>query len=368
MKAEVVPLSEGLIPACRAFNARLRRYGSVPFFLPEEAPNLTCNTPTVSWNHFVAVDQEGEVRGGVLLMEQSGWLCGRQVQLVNVQSPISEGVFDRKFAGVSLQMLKFILGRSPYAYSVGMGSDQNPFARLLNGAGWRVDHVPFFFSVIRANRFLREIRLLRRGPRKLVAHIAATTGIGAALAGLWRLAHRAHVAVDYSLETTSFLPEEIDKVWDRCRPNLSLCSTRNAESVGGLYPASQNRLRKFILCHRGEVVGWSVALVKAMDNNSYFGSLTVGTILDGLSNPQHLSALANLSKGALADFGADVVITNQMHINWQKALLRLGFIPGPSNFLLALSKPIVATLQTSAGGNNSHVHVNRGDGDGRLNL
>jgi hypothetical protein len=93
-------------------------------------------------------------------MEQAGWLNGQVIPLTNIQSPLRKGVVDRAFSGVGLRMLQFLARRNPYAYAVGMGSEENPFARLLKGAGWTVARVPFQFAVIRA-RFLREIGPVR---------------------------------------------------------------------------------------------------------------------------------------------------------------------------------------------------------------
>ena len=106
MKVEFLPLTASLIPACRAFNERLRRDGNAPFLLPETAHLADPGSPGgILRSHHVAVDENGEVRGGVLLAEQRGWLAGRVIPLVNVQSPLSEGVIDRRFLTVSLQML-----------------------------------------------------------------------------------------------------------------------------------------------------------------------------------------------------------------------------------------------------------------------
>jgi hypothetical protein len=66
----------------------------------------------------------------------------------------------------------------------------------------------------------------------------------------------------------------------------------------------------------------------------------------------------------LADMGAELIVTNQMHDGWQAELHRLGFFGGPSNYMLAVSKPVAAALQKTL----THVHVNRGDGDGRIHL
>jgi len=165
VKVEFTPLSASLVPGCRAFNERLRARTEPPFLLPENAPvnEGAATDAAICLNHYVAVDEGGAVRGGVLLMEQRGWLGKAAIPLVNIQSPLSEGIVDRKFSGVSLQMLKFVYSRSPYAYAVGMGSAENSFPRLLRAAGWSVTPVPFVFSVIDPRRFLKEIGPLRSG-------------------------------------------------------------------------------------------------------------------------------------------------------------------------------------------------------------
>jgi hypothetical protein len=359
MKVAFVPLTPSLLPACRAFNDRLRNHGNAPFFLPEESPDGN--------NHHIAVDDTGDVRGGVLLMEQRGWLGGNTIPLINVQSPLTEGIIDRRFSGVGLQMLKFLTQRSPYLYAVGMGSEQNPFARLLAAAGWRIARAPFFYSVVHAGRFLREIGPLRHGPRRVAAQIASRGGLGAIASGLWRLAHRPSAMGGYSLDPVSTWPAEVDAIWERERADLAFASVRDRAALNELYPQSQARLCRWVLRRQGSVAGWSAALLTDMESSAYFGNLRVGTILDGLAPAEHLEALIALSHRALADLNADLILTNQTLPEWHARLRRLGFLPAASNYLLAVSKPISAALK-QAGAAESRIHVNRGDGDGRLHL
>jgi hypothetical protein len=368
MKVEFVPLTAAMIPACRAFNQRLRTHGSAPFFLPEEArPALPAAPRGISWSHYVAVDETGEVHGGVLLMEQRGWLAGEVIPLVNIQSPLTEGVIDRRFSSVGPQMLKFLWQRSRYLYAIGMGGEQTPFARLLAGAGWRVRLVPFFFSVVRANRFLQEIGPLHHGARRVMAQMAIRTGLGTMGCALWRLAHRSQDLNGYSLESTCQWPLEVDRVWESSRSNLALSLIRDAKALADLYPQSEDRLHRFLLRSNGELCGWLTASVTKMKDNPYFGNLSVATILDGMATPGNLRALVTLSHRALADIGADLIITNQTSREWQQQLRRLGFLAGPSNYVLAISKSIAGTLK-KIGDSESRIYVNRGDGDGRLHL
>ena len=366
MKVEFLPLTPALIPACRAFNERIS--GKAPFLLPETAQLADPGSPAgIQRSHHVAVDENGEVRGGVLLAEQRGWLAEHTVPLVNIQSPLTEGAFDRRFLNVSLQMLRFVSQRSPYLYVVGMGGAQSVLARFLAAAGWQVTLAPFLFSVVRASKVLREIRPLQHGPQRAVACLAATTGLGALGSGLWQFAHRTTGLKGYSLEPISYWPGEVDNIWERCRDDLAFSAVRDLSALNDLYPDSHRRLHRFLLFSNGCAVGWSTGIVTAMKNDRYFGNLSVGTILDGLAPPEHLRALLVLSQAELRRLGADLIITNQTHIKWRKELLRLGFLVAPSNYALAVSKSLAAPLQKISG-SGSRIHVNRGDGAGRLHL
>lgn len=369
MKVEFTPLTASLIPACCAFNERLRSLAEPPFLLPENAPAKTADQAPggISSRHYVAVDQSGEVRGGVFLTEQPGWLQKQTIPLINIQSPLSEGLVDRKFSGVGLQMLKFVTGRSPYAYAVGMGSEKNALPRLLKAAGWWVNPVPFEFAVISASRFLREIGPFRTGNWRWLATAGAAFGLASVAQRAWRLAHPSPPLRHYSLELATSWPNGTEAVWERCRADLSFSLVRDEHTLADLYPDTQRRLKRFVLRSAGEIVGWSVALVTKMDDNSYFGDLVVGTILDGLAAKEHLRPLLALTQNAIRDLGAELILTNQTHSDWQSEPRSLGFFNRPSNYLLAVSKAVADALRSEAGALD-RMHVNRGDGDGRIHL
>jgi hypothetical protein len=368
MKVVFTALTPSLIPASQAFNERLRGHGEPPFTLPEETSAQGKRLAEgIERTHYVAVDEGGAVRGGVLLMEQRGWLRQQSIPLINIQSPLTEGTIDRTFAGVGLQLLKFVSSRSPYLYAVGMGSQQNPFARLLSAAGWTVNPVPFQFEVVRASRFLREIGPLRTGSRGWLARAVAAVGLGSAALAGWQLAHRGPSLRGYSLQPGSGWPEGLDAVWSECRDGVSFSVLRDEPTLAALYPDSQSRLKRFVLRSGGEIAGWSVGLVTRMKNDPNFGDLLVGTILDGLAAKAHLGALLAMTRDALLDLGAELIVTNQMHCSWQSEMRRLGFLSGPSNYMLAISKAISTALRDKAEG-SARMHVNRGDGDGRIHL
>lgn len=364
MSVEFQPLSETLIPAARAFNARLRAHGPPPFVLPD---SVAFTPESVSARHYVAVDSNGEVRGGMLLSEHQGWLQSKEVPLINIQSPLSEGLVDRRYSGIGLQILRFVADCSPYAYAVGMGDERKAWPRLLKAAGWSVRPIPFKFTVINARRFLRQIGLLRSGPQKWLARTAAASGVGSVLLLAWRSAHQSPRLRGYSLNLATAWPEASDSVWKVCRQDVSFSVLRDERTLVEMYPDAQPRLRRFILRSNGEVVGWSVGLITQMTNNDHFGDLVVGTIVDGVAEKKHLAALLALTRERLREMNAEVIVTNQTHREWLAALGQLGFINGPSNYLLALSKPLATALASDPCATEL-MHVNRGDGDGRMHL
>lgn len=365
MKVEFHPLTADLLPACVEFNRRLREKTDEYFTLPEHL-NTKSSSGSVQLSYSIAVDDTGTVRGGVLLQDLRGWIGGQELPLTNIQSPITEGVVDRRYAGVAFQMLRFLEARSPCAYAVGMGSAENPFARLLKAAGWSISAVPFFISVERAGRALSELPMLQRGRKRLVASVLAQTGLADAAAAVWRMSRGFKAGPGVRLDRVSDWPADaVDRVWQECRDGMAFSGVRDAAGVSGLHPASQARLLRYSFSEADKVTGWSAALLTQMNGSSHFGNLRVGTILDALVSPaDRIADLLALTRQELRAAGADVLVANQVHASWAEPLRRLGFIERPSNYMLAMSKTLRKTTENAA----ARVYVSRADGDGRLNL
>jgi hypothetical protein len=102
-------------------------------------------------------------------------------------------------------------------------------------------------------------------------------------------------------------------------------------------------------------------------DRSYFGQMHVAALVDGVGPAAALPALVRSAVEAARKRNADVVISNQLHRDWTSALETAGFWKGPSNYLLALSKPLRQLLEPLEEA-IPRIHFNRGDGDGRVNL
>src|SRR3954469_20080794 len=168
MPLTFVPNSPEYSAAIADFNRRLQeRNAPTSFFLSEELmPDAS--ESFIRRQQFLATDAK-DVRGGVIELDQPGWLNGKPVRALNYQSPLSEGIADSRYAAVGLQIVRFMQSRSPAAYIVGMGSASNPLPRLLTAAGWTLMDIPFLYRVHRAGAFMRELQPLRKSSTKRIA-------------------------------------------------------------------------------------------------------------------------------------------------------------------------------------------------------
>jgi hypothetical protein len=174
-------------------------------------------------------------------------------------------------------------------------------------------------------------------------------------------------------QTTPADVEEVDRfdgwtddVWDRARDCHRFVGCRDAHTLNLLFPR-HGRYVRLKISGGGATLGWAVLLDTQMTANKYFGNLRVGSIVDCLSTPEHADLVIAGALRWLADRGVDLVVTNQTSRTWCEALHRNGFLSGPSTFVFAVSKTLHHHLQPLAVG-LGHFHVNRGDGDGPINL
>ena len=346
----VAPCTDQWVDAVRAFNQRIAASQQQ---LPE--------TPRPGWmpgmEVFLATEGDA-VRGGYILRRQRFWVAGRETSAAHYRLPLSEGVADRRYAGLGLRLVRDALAREPRLYALGMGGWDKPLPQMLKRLGWRMCEVPFHFKVLHAGRFLRNIEALRTSPlRRLGLDAAALTGAGGL--GMAVMGHGKRVD-PVKRDVASAFAGWADEVWDRAREQYGLIAARDADTLDALYPPADTR---FLRVRAGG--GWAVALDTQMRGHKQFGDMRVGSIVDCLAAPQDAAGVIRAATCELEEREVDMVISNQLHGRWSAALRDGGFRAGPSNFLLALS-PALATL---AGAAPEHdFHFNRGDGDGPIHL
>jgi hypothetical protein len=354
MSFQILPFTAESIPAVQDFNRRLAAAAIAPGqHFPE--------TPEPGWlpamQLFVAKDEDS-VHGGYILRHQIFSVAGETVAAAHYRLPLSEGLIDRSYATLGLSMVRDALTRQPRLYALGMGGMDKPLPQMLKRLGWPVHPVPFYFKIVHPARFLRHIRPLRNTPlHRLAFDVTAFTGAGWLGMKLTGLARRIPAA-PFDLEP-SFSPWA-DNVWDRARSDYALLAVRDAATLDQLYPPSDPRFLRLRAAG-----GWAVLLDTQMHDHKQFGNMRVGTIVDCLAPPASAPAIIRAAASLLEQRGVDLVVSNQLHAAWARALRHTGFREAPTNYLFALSP---AFAQSAAGASPDQFHINRGDGDGPIHL
>jgi hypothetical protein len=354
MSLEILPYSQDAAPAVREFNQRLLAGGA-------PADQQFPETPDPGWmpgmELFLAIE-DSIVRGGYILRRQTFSAACATVSGAHYRLPLSEGVVNRSYATLGLRLVRDALVREPRLYAMGMGGWDKPLPQMLKRLRWPMCSVPFHFKVVHPVPFLRHIRAIRTSPlRRAALDAAACTGagwLGMKALGLTRRLPSG----PFDLAPT-FAPWA-DKTWEHSRHAYALLAQRDAATLEQLYPPSDPR---FLRVRAGG--GWAVVLDTQMQNHKQFGDMRVGTIVDCLAPPEAAMRVVRAATGLLEQRGVDLIVSNQLHTDWSRALLESGFREGPSNYLLAISP---AFVEVSAERSQSQFHINRGDGDGPIHL
>lgn len=362
MAIVIQPYRAEHVDQVRDFNRRLRQAGETEFAFPEHAvpdwlPRI--DDRRIFQELFVAVDDAG-VHGGYIIKTQDFSIAGECRSIAYYHLPLSEGIVDRSFGLLGSQLLLDALRRQPLLYALGMGGFDRPLPRMLAGIGWKLAPVPFYFKVVRPYRFFRNIQPLRATPlRRLAADVAAFSGLGEVVVRFTQRDARPPADVAIVPEFGAWA----DDLWSRCHAGYSMVAARDAATLNILYPPDSSR---FVRIRAGSR-GWAVALDTQMHDHKYFGNMRVGTIADCFASLEDAPSVIAAATSVLRKRGVDLIVSNQSSSAWCAALEKNGYRPGPTNFVFAASKKLVALLEPFDT-NLSRVHLTRGDGDGPIHL
>jgi len=359
------------VAAAVAFNERLQRLSPRKEFGVAAHPVEGRFAPAAKnrvWEEYYLGLEGDEVRGGYILRRLPFWVNGAEHEIGFCYAPVTEGLWDKRYAMVAVQLLRDALRRTPKMFCLGMGGWDNPLPKMLNALKWSFREVPFRFRVCRASRFLREIRPLRTSRlRSLAADIGAFTGTGAVGIGAMQRLRGAPGSAGLEVSEEPAFGDWSDDVWERGRDGYALTQFRTRDVLELLYPESNPRFLRLRVRRDGQDLGWAVMFDTAMQDDQYFGNLRVGTIIDGFAHPDDAPALVAAAAQYLQDRGVDLIISNQAHQAWAAALDGAGFLQGPSNFLFAASREFSKALEPFEA-SLDRAHLNRGDGDGPIHL
>jgi len=364
MALAIAPYSTDHAPAVRAFNERLALAG-VTYRFPEDRPD---SDPAVR-RAFVAVEQGDHVRGGYLVREQEFLVNGRMATMGFLQLPLSEGLIDRRYSALGVQLIMHARKQCPLLFGLGIGGYDETFARLVSALGWQLRSVPFLFRVVRPFRVARHLKAIHGTlARRLACEAGAWSGAASIAARLHHLRLTKPLLLpSHRLSMVSSLRDVGDELWDRYRQNYRLIACRDGAALDRLYPAGADRFLRWTFRGPQGLAGWVVALDTPMAGHKYFGDLRVATIVDCFGNPADAPAMMSSVSIALAARGVDLIVTNQTSSIWRAALWTSGFTNYTSNYLFAAAPGLVSLLGAMPS-DLGEFHLNRGDGDGPINL
>src|SRR5579872_7307853 len=182
MAIRISPFSEEHVPAVIDFNRRLKAGGAPPEFQFSESPIPhwlpKADGASVYNEFFLALDGD-VVRGTCVLKHQRFSFSGEIRPIVYYHHPFSEGIVNKAYTTVGLQVLMHAVRMCPMMYALGMGGYDRPLPRILVTMGWPHCLVPFFFKVLRPAQFLHNMQVLRRtSSKRIVADLAIYSGAG----------------------------------------------------------------------------------------------------------------------------------------------------------------------------------------------
>ncbi len=373
MAVEIRPYTEKMINAVKDFNVRLKAAGApkpnefpqshVPGWLP------MVDDRKIYQEYFLALEGEA-VRGAFILKHQEFSFKGQIKPVADYQLPISEGIINREYGLVGIQLLTNALKRHPLLFALGMGGYEQPLPKMLKAMGWSMCSVPFFFKVNHPLPFLRNITFLRKTKlRSLFMDFLAVTGLGWVAIKLLQTILRKKRLKDnsVSVEKIDQFSDWADELWNECKNEFSMIAVRDSTTLNILYPSNGKRFIRLKVSQGGQAVGWAVVLNTQMAGHKQFGKMRVGSIVDCLSLPENAFKVVWCAMKFLEKAGSDITLSNQSHSSWCSALKAAGFITAPSNFIFAASKSL-AKLLHPFDLNRSLIHLNRGDGDGPIHL
>lgn len=353
------------LPGIRSLNQRLQEGGS-SFRLPDGPASLdgaaSGNAPV--WREFYVAREPDAVRGGYQLKREPLRIGSSSTDVWNYKLPVSEGIVNRAYAMVGIQLLQDAMTRAERLYCLGMGGLTLPLPRLLARSKWTVEAVPFHFRVIRSSGFLKNVRYLQN--RAALVALAQHSGLGALATCAWRLAaqlRQPRLPPHLTVETLPSFGPEADVLFSDVQNSYGALVERTARVLNLRFPMEDRRLIRLMARSAGQPVGWVVLTRSDLSDHKQFGSMRLGCIVDGCCDPGLSPVMIRIGTERLIAEGVDLIVSNQSHSAWIDGLRRCAFVQGPSNFIFARSPGLAGCTPRL-----NDWHMNRGDGDGPINL
>lgn len=371
MAINIVPYEEIHINAVKDFNKRISQKkdtskfpeSNIPHWLPQkEGLNI--------YQKFYLAIENSVVRGAYIIKYQDFYINGEKIKVGCLQLPISEGIVDKKYSFLGVQLIRDALEKEPLLYALGIGGYNESYAKILLKLKWNNFLTPFHFRVINPENFFKNISFLRNKLiYKLILNISAYTLLPGLLLKLFQ-----KIKSKKNTNYKNILFERVDEfgnwsneIWNSVKDKFSMIAERNSDILNFLYPKEKEKFIKLKISNDSQTIGWVVLLITQVKNHKHFGNMLLGSIVDNLSLQGFENEVIFTATEYLTKSKVDLIVTNQSHINWVNALNNSGYSSGPSNYIF-FSSPKLEKLLNPLQSQKNFTFFNRGDGDGPITL
>ncbi len=369
MPIKIVRHADQWKAAVLEFIQRMKEGGSSWGYYVEPEDSWLPERPGVPvWReHYLAVEDGTDVRGGYALKLQSCWLRGESATVCDYQGPVSEGIIDPRYSMLALRMMRDMERRQPLLYSWGHGGEDQMVLQILRKLGWWLHQTPICVRVLRPSRFLHRNAWLRTtAARRVGLDLLAASGVGwlgfTAVHGALGL--RGHRRGAIEVEPVERFGAWADELFERCKQRYSLVATRDAANMNALLPqGAWPRGIALRVARGGETIGFAVVMDTEMTGDRRFGDLRVGSIIDCFGLPEDAPDVIGAGFDYLQRRGVDLVVSNQSHPAWSGALALHGFAVLPGRRTFAASPALRKALEP-VGSTSTGIHLTNLDGHG----
>lgn len=365
---EIRPFKNENIKKVKEFNGRLKSKGQssmfpdnpVPYMYPKE------NNNELYREYYLCIEDNKTVVGAYILQNQVFFINGKYQNLADFMLPISEGSINKNYNFVGLIIQNNALKKQPNLFALGMGGEKNKIYQIHKANKWRFFNIPFLFRIINFSSFIKNIKYFQnRKKLYFLLKILKKTLIIDLIVIIYNF------FIDLKINKKFGEYSEIQKfsdwsndIWNKSKTQYDLIAKRDCNNLNVLYANNKNLIRLKI--KKGhQTYGWCILKKSKLKNHNHFGDMQLGTIIDFLSLPKYEKNVVQAALYYFKENKVDLIVTNQANKKFINILQNYGFFKGPSNFDFAVSKSLSGELQNS---NANKFHINRGDGDGPINL
>lgn len=271
---------------------------------------------------------------------------------------VSKAAQGNATAALMLTVARLDLGHAVLG-TPGVQSQVGKLYRALRFDYW--GEVPFLYLVLHGSKLLRNLVVFKRN--RAVSFVSTLASHCYLPGKVIELRHRRRDPSLAGIRAQHWrtFPEAADDLWARLLASFTLVFERSTTYLNWRYAeACYARVGVFL---QDQLIGWVVWKLTAMADNTYFGNLTVGTVVDLLANPEkpaEVQAVLRVAIDSLTAGGADVIVMNLSDRRLVRAACGAGFISGPSNYHF-FTKNLPALKI-------GDCHLTRGDSDGDRRL